>query len=117
MRPLHKVPGHFDVAGLVGVHYINFSLYLLFDIVPVVLCMSLQLIDPKELLGPSSGCSGQLRALAFSVYSRCRPHAEISIEGARSLTTFGPIADRLEHNQVCLCVLCLHMQRESCDHV
>ena len=66
--------------------------------------VSQQLIDPKELLGPSSGCSGQLRALAFSVYTRCRPHAEISIEGARSLTTFGPIADRLEHSQVSRCV-------------
>ena len=69
----------------------------------VLYCMSFdpsQLLDPKELLGPSSGCSGQLRSLAFSVYTRCRPQAEISIEGARSLTTFGPIADRLNHSQV-----------------
>lgn len=57
-------------------------------------------MDPKELLGHSSGHGGQLRSLAFSVYSRCRPSAEITVEGARSLTTFGPIADRLEHNQV-----------------
>ena len=68
-----------------------------------ILCAHLphQLLDPKELLGPSSGYSGYLRSLAFSVYTRCQPHAEISIEGARSLTTFGPIADRLQHSHVC----------------
>lgn len=59
-----------------------------------------QLLDPKELMGSSGGCSGQLRSLAFSVYTRCRPQAEISIDGARSMTTFGPVADRLKHDQV-----------------
>ena len=60
----------------------------------------LQFVDPKELLGPSSGNGGQLRSLAFSIFSRCHPNAEITIEGARSLTTFGPIADRRQHDQV-----------------
>ena len=60
-------------------------------------------------MGSASGCSGQLRSLAFSVYTRCRPHARISIEGARSLTTFGPIADRIKHNQVCLTATPYHV--------
>lgn len=53
----------------------------------------LQLVDPKELLGPSSGRCGQLRSLAFSVYSRCRP-AFSHLDRARTLTSFGPTAER-----------------------
>ena len=54
----------------------------------------LQLVDPKELLGPSSGRCGQLRSLAFSVYSRCRP-AFKHLDRARTLTSFGPTAERV----------------------
>ena len=59
----------------------------------------LQLVDPKELLGPSSGRCGQLRSLAFSVYSRCRP-AFSHLSRARTLTSFGPTAER-EGKKVC----------------
>ena len=59
----------------------------------------LQLVDPKELLGPSGGRCGQLRSLAFSVYSRCRP-AFSHLSRARTLTSFGPTADR-ESKKVC----------------
>ena len=68
----------------------------------------LQLVDPKELLGPSSGRCGQLRSLAFSVYSRCRP-AFSHLSRARTLTSFGPTAER-EGKRVCVCVcLILHV--------
>ena len=60
----------------------------------------LQLVDPKELLGPSSGRCGQLRSLAFSVYSRCRP-AFSHLGRARTLTSFGPTAER-ESKKVCI---------------
>ena len=62
----------------------------------------LQLVDPKELLGPSSGRCGQLRSLAFSVYSRCRP-AFNHLNRARSLTSFGPTAER-ENKKVCVII-------------
>ena len=63
----------------------------------------LQLVDPKELLGPSSGRCGQLRSLAFSVYSRCRP-AFSHLDGARTLTSFGPTAER-ESKRVNICII------------
>ena len=53
----------------------------------------LQLVDPKEVLGPASGRCGQLRSLAFSVYSRCRPSFGY-LTKARTLTSFGPTAER-----------------------
>ena len=53
---------------------------------------SLQLIDPKDLLGPFSCQGGQLRSLAFSVYSRCT--SEIACDLSESLTSFGPTAER-----------------------
>lgn len=59
----------------------------------------LQLVDPKELLGPCSGRCGQLKSLAFSVYSRCRP-AFSHLSRARTLTSFGPTAER-ESKKVC----------------
>ena len=65
----------------------------------------LQLVDPKELLGPSSGRCGQLRSLAFSVYSRCRP-AFSHLDRARTLTSFGPTAER-ESKKVYIAILTL----------
>ena len=59
----------------------------------------LQLVDPKEVLGPASGRCGQLRSLAFSIYSRCRPSFGY-LTKARTLTSFGPTAER-EGKRVC----------------
>jgi hypothetical protein len=53
----------------------------------------LQPLDSRELLGPRAGYSRQLRSLAFSVYSRALSSIDI-LKNGRSLTFFGPIADK-----------------------
>jgi hypothetical protein len=63
----------------------------------------LQPLDSRDILGPRAGYSRQLRSLAFSIYSRGSPAVDL-LKNGRSLTFFGPIADKKEessaHKQV-----------------
>ena len=67
----------------------------------------LQPLDSRNILGPRAGYSRQLRSLAFSIYSRASSSIDL-LKSGRSLTFFGPIADKKEASlPLSLSLVCL----------
>lgn len=61
----------------------------------------LQILDGRDLFGPGSNRSSQLKSLAFSLYTRSYPSFDM-VEGSRHFTSFGPMADKIKQVKVML---------------